>query len=89
LLDEPTSALDVSVQAEILNLLNRLRRELGLTFLIVSHDLAVISYMCDRLAVMQNAELVESLSRRQLRERDMRHAYTRQLVDASEATTNL
>lgn len=81
--------MDVSVQAEILNLLNRLRRELGLTFLIVSHDLAVISYMCDRLAVMQNAELVESLSRRQLRERDMRHAYTHQLVDASEATANL
>lgn len=89
LLDEPTSALDVSVQAEILNLLNRLRHELGLTFLIVSHDLAVISYMCDRLAVMQNAELIESLSRRQLRERGMRHAYTRQLVDASEATAIL
>lgn len=84
LLDEPTSALDVSVQAEILNLLNRLRHDLGLTFVIVSHDLAVISYMCDRLAVMRNAEPVEILSRRQLRERDIRHAYTRQLVDASE-----
>ncbi len=84
LLDEPTSALDVSVQAEILNLLNRLRQEFNLTFLIVSHDLAVISYMCDRLAVMRNAALVEVLTQRQLRERDIRHEYARELVEASE-----
>jgi len=83
LLDEPTSALDVSIQAEILNLLNRLRRELSLTFVIVSHDLAVISYMCDRLAVMRNAEMVETLTREALRAREIRTDYTRSLVAAS------
>lgn len=83
LLDEPTSALDVSVQAEILNLLNRLRQELGLTFVIVSHDLAVISYMCDRLMVMQNAACVEVMTREQLRAGDMQADYTRSLFKAS------
>lgn len=85
LLDEPTSALDVSIQAEILNLLNRLRAELKLTFVIVSHDLAVISYMCDRLMVMRNAEAVETLSREELRGRRFHAEYTRDLVAASEA----
>ena len=83
LLDEPTSALDVSIQAEILNLLNRLRRELNLTFVIVSHDLAVISYMCERLMVMRNAEMVETLSREQLRARQFAQSYTRDLIEAS------
>jgi peptide/nickel transport system ATP-binding protein len=83
LLDEPTSALDVSIQAEILNLLNKLRAELGLTFIIVSHDLAVISYMCERLMVMRNAEAVEVLTREQLRSKDINHAYTAQLLAAS------
>ena len=83
LLDEPTSALDVSIQAEILNLLNQLRQELGLTFVIVSHDLAVISYMCERLMVMRNAEAVETLTRTQLRARDISTAYTRDLLAAS------
>ncbi|MHA6689966.1 ABC transporter ATP-binding protein [Devosia sp. A449] len=83
LLDEPTSALDVSIQAEILNLLNQLRRDLGLTFVIVSHDLAVISYMCERLMVMRNAEAVETLTRSQLRARDIQQSYTRDLIAAS------
>lgn len=83
LLDEPTSALDVSVQAEILNLLSELRLELGLTFLIVSHNLAVVSHMCDRLMVMQNARMVEILTRDQLRAREFDSPYTRRLLEAS------
>ncbi|WP_299641984.1 ABC transporter ATP-binding protein [Devosia sp.] len=83
LLDEPTSALDVSIQAEILNLLNRLRRELGLTFVIVSHDLAVISYMCERLMVMRNAKVVETLTREQLRSGAIAEDYTRALIAAA------
>jgi len=59
LLDEPTSALDVSIQAEILNLLKRLREEKGLTFLIVTHDLAVVSFLCDRLAILRRGEILE------------------------------
>jgi peptide/nickel transport system ATP-binding protein len=82
LLDEPTSALDVSIQSEILNLLNRLRRELNLTFILVSHDLAVISYMCERLMVMRNAVEVETLTREELRSRTIHDPYTRSLVDA-------
>jgi peptide/nickel transport system ATP-binding protein len=83
LLDEPTSALDVSIQAEILNLLNRLRQELKLTFVLVSHDLAVISYMCERLMVMRNAEPVEVLTREELRAGDVHHGYSKQLIAAS------
>jgi len=83
LLDEPTSALDVSIQAEILNLLNRLRKELGLTFVIVSHDLAVISYMCERLMVMRNAEPVETLTREQLRSGAIAEDYTKALIAAA------
>ncbi len=83
LLDEPTSALDVSIQAEILNLLNRLRKELGLTFVIVSHDLAVISYMCERLMVMRNARPVETLTREQLRSGAIAEDYTRALIAAA------
>jgi len=60
ILDEPTSALDASIQAQILNLFNGLQRELGITFLLVSHDLSVIGHMCDRIAVMYAGKIVET-----------------------------
>jgi len=82
-LDEPTSALDVSVQAEILNLLVRLRRERGFTYILVTHDLSIISHMCDRLIVMNVGRVVEAMPVSALRERTPRHAYTRQLLQAS------
>jgi peptide/nickel transport system ATP-binding protein len=83
LLDEPTSALDASVQAETLNLLNRLRAERGLTFLMVSHDLAVIDYMCDRILVMQHGEAVEELPHEALARAEMKTDYARSLFAAS------
>ncbi len=83
LLDEPTSALDASVQAETLNLLSRLRVERGLTFLMVSHDLAVIDHMCDRVLVMQHGRAVEELSREALATAQMTTDYARSLFAAS------
>lgn len=83
LLDEPTSALDVSVQAEVLNLLMELREEENLTYLFVSHDLAVVGTMCDRLLVMQHGRCVEELSAGQLRSGDVTTPYARQLLEAS------
>lgn len=83
LLDEPTSALDVSVQAEILNLLSRMRREQGLSYVLVSHDLAVVAHMCDRVAVMKDGEIVEELTAAALREGKADHAYTRVLLAAT------
>jgi len=84
LLDEPTSALDVSVQAEVLNLLDRLRRERGLTYLMVSHDLPVIAHMCEEIAVMQAGRLVEVLDAGRLRRGEAAEAYTRDLLVASQ-----
>jgi peptide/nickel transport system ATP-binding protein len=83
LLDEPTSALDASVQAEVLNLLLRLREERGLTFLMVSHDLAVIDHMCDRVLVMQHGRAVEELVREDLAAARIKTDYARSLFAAS------
>ncbi|MBL4767377.1 MAG: ABC transporter ATP-binding protein [Rhodobacteraceae bacterium] len=80
LLDEPTSALDVSVQAEILNLLTDLRAERNLTYLMVSHDLAVVGHICDNIAVMQHGEIVEILSVENMRSRNVEHPYTKHLM---------
>lgn len=84
LLDEPTSALDASVQAEVLNLLEQVRADRKLTFVMVSHDLAVIAHMCDRLIVMQNGEEVEQLTSAELTVRRVAKDYTRNLLVASE-----
>ncbi len=83
LLDEPTSALDVSVQAEVLNLLRRLKAERDLTYILVSHNLAVVAHMCGRLAVMNHGAVVEEMSVAQLRAREPAHPYTQQLLTAS------
>jgi peptide/nickel transport system ATP-binding protein len=82
LLDEPTSALDVSIQAEVLNLLWEIRRERGLTYVLVSHDLAVVSHMCDTISVMKQGKTVEIINREQLRNGDITQDYTRQLLIA-------
>ncbi len=83
LLDEPTSALDASVQAEVLNLLEELRRRRNLTFIMVSHDLAVVTHLCERLMVMQRGETVEQLASSDLAAHRVSSAYTLSLMQAS------
>ena len=78
--DEPVSALDVSIQAQIINLLMELKREFGLTYLFISHDLKVVSHLSDRIAVLYLGEVMESLPTKDLF--STRHPYTQALLDA-------
>jgi peptide/nickel transport system ATP-binding protein len=84
LLDEPTSALDVSVQAEILALFAAIRRQREITILLVTHNLAVVAQVCDRIAVMRSGRLEEELTSDQLRAGLATHSYTRELMAASQ-----
>ena len=79
LLDEPTSALDVSVQAEVLNLLAELQRRRGLTYVLVSHNLAVVAHVCPMIGVMQGGEMVEQIAVEELRAGRARHPHTAEL----------
>ncbi|MBY0262422.1 MAG: ATP-binding cassette domain-containing protein [Phycisphaerales bacterium] len=79
--DEPTSALDVSIQAQILNLLKDLQRDMGLSYLFISHDMAVIQHMCDRIAVMYRGKIVEEGPKRAIIDTPQ-HKYTQSLLSA-------
>jgi peptide/nickel transport system ATP-binding protein len=80
-LDEAVSALDVSIQAQILDLLGDLQQQLGVSYLLISHDLGVISHMSDNVLVMKDGAVVERGPADQIFERP-HHAYTQQLVSA-------
>jgi len=80
-LDEPVSSLDVSIQAQILNLLVRLKKERSLTYVFISHDLSVIRYLCDRVAVLEKGRIVEYGGCEEVFSRP-RSDYTRRLIDS-------
>lgn len=79
--DEPVSALDVSVQAQVLNFLQDLQAELGLTYLFISHDLGVIRHMCDRIGVMYRGRIVEEATSTEIYN-NPQHIYTKRLISA-------
>lgn len=79
--DEPISALDVSIQAQILNLMKSLQKELGLTYVFIAHDLTVVNYLCDRIGVMYLGNLVEMADSDSLNQNPL-HPYTKMLLDA-------
>jgi oligopeptide transport system ATP-binding protein len=81
-LDEPLASLDVSIQAQIMNLLLSLQKELDLTFLFISHDLAAVAHMSDRVAVMRSGNIVETATTEKLYS-DPQHAYTRMLLSST------
>lgn len=82
ILDEPTSSLDVSIQAQILNLLKDLKNEINMSYLFISHDIATVQYMSERIAVLKEGRLVDLFSTKDLFSEE-RHPYTKELIEAA------